>query len=263
MKKCCEQICRRSGAALLAVALTAAALVVPDAALAQTNRDYLIGAPPVTLTLRGGLNILRQRSDIFDHTREFLTVERGDLLGGAAGADIGIRLSDRLDLVASAGFSRSSTWSEFRDWEDMDGLPIEQQTALTQVPLALSARYYPLARGRSIGRFAYVPSRWAPYIGAGGGAMWHRFVQEGEFLDTFACEEFDQCAIVPGRLESEGFVPMAQFFGGVDMRLLPRLSLTLDARYHLSRAPMGRDFDGFDRIDLSGLQTTVGVQIRL
>jgi hypothetical protein len=120
-----------------------------------------------------------------------------------------------------------------------------------------------MERGRSIGRFAHIPNRVAPYFGAAGGGVWHRFAQQGDFLDTVACAERGQCAIVPGRLESGGFVPAAQLFGGAEVRVLPRLSIAVDARYQWARAPMERDFEGFDRIDLSGLQTTLGVNIRL
>jgi hypothetical protein len=234
-------------------------LVMPVAELsAQDRRDFLIGAPSVTLTLRGGMNVLRQNSDIYEHVREFLTIDRGDLLGFSGIADLGIRVSDRFDIVASLGYSRSATWSEDREFVEQDDSPIEQHTSLVQVPLTMSAKLYLQPRGRAIGRFAYVPAAGlTPYIGAGGGALWHRFAQDGHFVD------YESLRILQGRLETAGFAPLLHGFAGVDVRIAPRLSLTLEGRYNWSHAAMGSDFVGFDRIDLSGLQTTAGIQIRL
>jgi hypothetical protein len=127
-----------------------------------------------------------------------------------------------------------------------------------QVPLTASAKLYLQPRGRSIGRFAYVPATGLmPYVGAGGGAVWHRFVQEGLFVD------YESLRILEGRIETSGFSPLLHGFAGADVRISPRVSLTFEGRYTWSRAEMGNDFVGFDRIDLSGLQTTAGIQIRL
>ncbi len=55
--------------------------------------------------------------------------------------------------------------------------------------------------GRSIGRFAWIPNRFAPYVGAGGGAMWYRFRQEGDFID------FDTLKVFPDTFDSDGWTP--------------------------------------------------------
>ena len=41
-----------------------------------------------------------------------------------------------------------------------------------------------------------------------------------------------------------------------------RLAIAMETRYEWARAHLGRDFSGFDRIDLSGISFTSGVVIR-
>jgi hypothetical protein len=50
---------------------------------------------------------------------------------------------------------------------------------------------------------------------------------------------------------------------GVDYNLTPHLGLSLDARYVHARGELGSSFNGYDKIDLSGVSATVGVSLRL
>jgi hypothetical protein len=61
---------------------------------------------------------------------------------------------------------------------------------------------------------------------------------------------------------SEGWATVAQAFGGLDYTLSPRFAVTSEARYGWSRGELSRDFAGFDRIDLSGFSTSIGLTIR-
>lgn len=246
------------------VAALLVALLVPAMAEAQSRPDYMLGTPDGTLTLRGGMNLLRQSSGVFADAREFLTLDRGDLFAGSMLVDLAFRTGARYDVMLSGGYSRSSAQTEFRGWEGEDDMPIEQRTELTTVPLSVSVKMYPMERGRSIGRFAYVPARFAPYVGAGAGVMWHRYVQHGEFVD-FASVDADGFAdIVRLRMENDGFAPLVQGLAGVDVRLSRAVSLSVEGRYQWARAGMDpSQFEGYDRLDLSGLQTTVGLQLRL
>ena len=51
--------------------------------------------------------------------------------------------------------------------------------------------------------------------------------------------------------------------GGVDVTLTPRIALTGDARYLWSRAEMTDSYQGYDKIDLSGVSVALGVTFRL
>jgi hypothetical protein len=241
------------------VAAAVGALLAPLAAqpaAAQESRDFLIGEPVGALSLRGGFSVLRGGSDAFDFVQEQFTLGRRDFHAPAGEADLSFRMTPRLFLMLSGGFSRSAAPSEFRDFVDNNELPIEQVTRLTRVPMALSVKGYLAPTGRSIGRFAWIPNQFAPYAGAGGGMMWHRFEMDGDFID------FNDFAVFTTRYVSDGFAPLAQGFAGLDISLSPRIAFTVEARYQWARAAMGADFEGFDRIDLSGLQTTAGVHLR-
>src|SRR5204862_4355072 len=134
--------------------------------------------------------------------------------------------------------------------------PIEQTTEFNRVPLTASVKAYLMPAGRSIGHFAWIPARIAPYVGAGGGVMWYRFQQQGDFI------AFDTLKVFTDSFDSNGWTPTVHALGGVEVSLGSRLAIATEARYEWARAPLDRDFSGFNRIDLSGISFTSGVLIR-
>ena len=124
------------------------------------------------------------------------------------------------------------------------------------MPITASAKLYLTPRGRELGTLAWVPSRVAPYVGAGGGVMWYQFRQQGDFVDS------GDLGVFPADLTSEGWTPAAQGFAGLDVSLSPRMALTTEARYTWGRATLGEDFSQFDKIDLSGIAVTAGITFR-
>ena len=74
--------------------------------------------------------------------------------------------------VAIPGFTATTSGlaNEFRDWVDNNDEPIEQETKFRRLPLTVALRYYLTDRGRAVSQFAYIPNRYAPYVGVGGGA---------------------------------------------------------------------------------------------
>ena len=238
-------------------AILAVAMVPPSAARAQDGDGFLFSRPGATFSFRSGYDVPRANSDVFSYTSELLTLEKSNFAAPALAVDIGVRLGERLDLVAGIGFAKSETFSEFRDWEDTDGRPIEQVTRHSRLPFTLSARYYLRDRGRSLGRFAWVPARLAPYVGAGAGGNWYKFEQDGDFVDVETLDIFYD------RLVSDGGAPFAHVFSGVELAMGPRFVLTAEGRYSWSSSPMDRSFEGFEDIDLSGFQILAGFGIRI
>jgi len=208
------------------------------------------------LTLRGGFLHASAGSDIFAFTTEQLTVGRRDFSGPMVGADLAFRILPRVDLAFGAAYSGATIESEFRDWVGDDGLPIEQTTRFERVPLTASAKLYLVPRGRSIGSFAWVPARVAPYVGAGAGGMWYRFQQDGEFVD------FQTDDIFVDQLTTSGWAPTAHAMAGIDHSLTTRVALTGEARYTWGSAPAGDAFDQFDPIDLGGFAASIGITLR-
>ncbi len=237
----------------LAAALS---LAHPAAAQHGSGNGFLFRAPIGSFALRAGFGQAQAKSDVFTFVTDELTLGRSDFGGMSYSADLAFRVQPRLDLVLGGAYSGSSARSEFRRFVDNNDLPIEQTTKLDRVPLTLSAKLYLTSRGRSIGRYAWIPAKVTPFVGAGGGAMWYRFEQDGDFINMETMEVFGDT------FQSEGWTGTLNGFGGVDVSLGPRFGVTAEARYTSAKAPLGEDFSGFDRIDLSGYNATLGFYVR-
>lgn len=220
----------------------------------QSAPDFLFGRPRTVVGVSGGWLVASERGGIFDFTRGLLTINDGDFDTGAFRVHIGRSLSPRLDVMVEVGFSRATITSEYRDFVDVDGLEIVQTTELTQGPFGGSLRFWLRPRGREVGRFAWVPHRIAPYVGAGGGTQWYHFMQTGDFVD------FVDLSIFTERLDSSGWTPSGHIFGGTSVNLTRHLFLGVEARYIWANTPLSADFVGFENIDLNGLRITIGIE---
>ncbi|MGI9181189.1 MAG: hypothetical protein ACR2H9_11900 [Longimicrobiaceae bacterium] len=241
---------------LLAIGIGAPLAMAHPVQAQRSGEGFLFREPVASLQLRGGYHHANAGSDLFSFATKQLTLRQRDFGGPMLGGDLALRIHPRMDLAFGATYSSASAVSEFRDWVDRDDLPIEQTTRFERVPLTASAKAYLTPRGRSIGSFAWLPARYAPYVGAGGGAMWYRFHQEGDFVD------FETLEIFSDELTSSGWAPIAQALAGLDISLTPRFGLTGEARYSWARAELGDSFEQFDPIDLSGLSATFGIHLR-
>jgi opacity protein-like surface antigen len=214
-------------------------------------------APKVTLSLNLGYGIPKAGSDIFSEAFDTYTLAKGDFRAPIIGGGLSFFLNERVDLAVEFSYSRSNTWSEYIDWVEDNDVPIEQRTRLTRAPLTLSARYFLKDRGRRVGSLSWIPTTWSPYIGAGGGRMFYEFEQVGDFVD------FADLSIFTARFLSEGWAWVGHVFGGLQWSLSPQWVVTAEARYSLADADLNRpDFSGYEPIDLSGFNGSVGFGIR-
>jgi hypothetical protein len=235
------------------------AMMVAPRAQAQSSGDgFLFSRPGAALTLHGGYAHANAGSDIFSFSTKNLTLGKGDFSGFDGGADLAVALSSRVDLAFGVDYTGRVAGSEYRDFVGTDNLPIQQTTRFQRVPVTANVKAYLTPRGRSIGKFAWIPAKLAPFVGAGGGAMWYRFSQSGEFVD-FNTDNYD---IFNNTLESSGWAPMAQGFVGADLTLTPRLALTGQAGYSWAKAQLSDQFVDFEPIDLSGPSATLGLTVR-
>ncbi len=221
----------------------------------RSSPDFLFDRPQGSVGLRGSWVFTRAGSDWYDFVTEHLTLENGDFNTAAIAADVGIAITPRLDAVASVDFSQSQTASEYRDFVDNLRLPIEQRTRLREVNLTGGLKFALTERGREVGQFAWVPRSFVPYVGAGGGLLWFEVRQSGDFVD------FVDSSIFTDVFQSRGWTPSAHVFGGVDIRVLRRVFLTLDGRYRWASGDLGSDWIDFDPIDLNGLRLAAGISV--
>lgn len=225
----------------------------------SSGKGFLFNKPSGSFSLRGGWAYALAGSDIFDETTSQLTLNKSDFSSLTFGGDISWFASPKFDVVVDGEFARMSKPSEMRDWVDNNDKPIEQTTKYRRVPLTVGMRYYLTDRGRSISNFAYIPSRYATYVGAGAGAMYWRFAQEGDFVDF----QSQNRAVRRYELEDSGWAPMAHGMAGFDYNIGPWLALNTEARYQWARAELDPQvYEGFEKIDLSGFSGTVGFKVR-
>jgi hypothetical protein len=235
--------------------------LAPSLAAQSSGNGFLFRRPAVSFDLRAGFAHASAGSDIFSFSEEQFTLGSGDFSGPAVAGEMGIHVTPRVQLVLGSAYTGRQARSEYRDLvEEVNGVdqPIEQTTTFVRVPATASVKAYLVPPGRTIGKFAWVPSRYAPFVGAGGGGMWYRFRQEGDFVNM------DTNVIRSDQLDSQGWTKTAHAFAGLDYSLSPRFAITSQARYDWAEATLDEFvFEGFEPIDLSGLSATVGIHIRL
>jgi hypothetical protein len=219
--------------------------------------DFLFGEPRGSFGFRVSRVLARTGSDLFDFIQKQLTIDEGDFDSPDVAFDVGFAVSPRVEVILGFEFSQVVTSSEYRDFVDSNRQPITQDTSLFEAIASGSVRIALIPRGRRISRLAWIPRRATPYVGAGGGYLWYRFRQRGDFIDVFS----PRLAIFSDTLTSQGWAPTAHVLGGVDVRLYRRLFATVEGRYLWASARLERSFEGFDPIDLAGARLGAGINV--
>jgi hypothetical protein len=217
--------------------------------------DFLFGKPHGSFGLRGAWLFARADSDLFDFVSRHLTVDKKDFNAPVIGLEGSVAVTSRIDVQFGAEFSQASKESEYRDFVDNRLLPINQETTLRERNIFGSVRFSLVPRGHSVSRYAWVPRAITPYVGAGGGALWYKFEQSGDFVD------FVDLSVFKDFFSSSGYAPSAHVFGGTDVHLYRILFLTVEGRYVWANAKLGKDFIDFDPIDLAGFRLSTGFHV--
>jgi hypothetical protein len=237
------------------------AIAAPLPVLAQPagsgGDGFLFRRPVVTLTIRGGYDRPTASGDIYSFATTKLTANKGDFAAAGYQVDLAARVSERFELVASAGAVTRDIPSEFRKFIDNNDKPIEQVTRLNRFPLSIGVRYALTAPGERISRFAWIPNRISPWVGAGVGRMKYNFSQRGDFVD------FQTLKVFKDDLSSNGWTNMGYANLGADVMLTTHLGVTGDLRYTAASASLNKTkFEGFGNINLSGAAATMGFTVR-
>ena len=93
-------------------------------------------------------------------------------------------------------------------------------------------------------------------MGAGGGIVWYRFEQFGDFVD------FETLDIFADNFQSDGTAPTVHLMAGMDISATSNLLITVEGRYGWASGALDEDFVGFDDLDLAGFQATAGIGFR-
>src|SRR5262249_13573980 len=142
-----------------------------------------------------------------------LTVERADFRAPAFIGAVGVPIARRFDVVGDFEISDHPVQSEYRHYVKADRSEITQTTELGQTAIAVGVRFMPLGRGQSISRYAYVPRRVVPYVGAGLNVARYKFSQQGEFVD------FVDLSIFSHSFLANGWSVGSQVEAGADLQI--------------------------------------------
>jgi hypothetical protein len=239
------------------LATLAALSLFPRSAVAQRTGDgFLFSRPLGSFTVRMGYARPNASSDVYAFLTDELTLSKGSFGAFSLAGDLSFPATPRVDIVMSVGWSGSNAPSELRRWLGPSNEPIQQTTTLQRVPITASLKWYLVPAGRSVGRFAWVPSTYAPYVGVGGGLMYYHLRESGNFVD------FKDSTIFSDEYNASDWAGTAHVFTGVDVALGPRFVVSAEARYTWAKAGLSNDFSGFNRIDLSGFAVTAGIGVR-
>jgi len=217
---------------------------------------FSLGMPNGFIGGHVGLNVPSAGSDVFTMVTRELTLDKADFRSPAFGFDIGAVFKSRYALVFSLEYSNASPESESRGFVEEDGSPIIQSTRLSQLPITATFRFYPRTIGETVGSYAWIPSRFLPYLAGGGGAVHFRFNQRGDFVDSQTLQIF------PAHFRSGGFGATLHAAAGVDLGISTRFFANVEMRYSWAHADMTEGFDQFQPIDLSGLRLNGGLFFR-
>ncbi|MEO5510505.1 MAG: hypothetical protein ABIV28_02545 [Longimicrobiales bacterium] len=223
---------------------------------ANAQDGFFFKPPAATVELRIGRNAANASGEIFRHMIDNFTLDSHDFAATSISADVAFRGAPAWDVVLGIAHAISRAASESRDYTDQDDQPILQQTRLTRMPVTAGARYYVLARGQALAEHAWVPARFTPFVGAGVGLMHYRLEQMGDFVN------YEDLSIFNDLLESTGNSAMAYGEAGAAYWFNQRVGLSGGARYTYAKAGLRRDFEGFEDINLSGLQASAGFAVR-
>jgi hypothetical protein len=242
---------------VLSAIIGLAIAAIPLSAQELSGNGFLFGTPTGSFTMRAGYAAASAGSDIFSFVTSDLTLRRKDFGSFSYGFDLALRAHPRVDIVLSTDVSGMNKKSEFREWQDNSGNPIEQTTSFSRSAIMLSGKYYFRPYGRTLSRLAWIPARYAPWVSAGIGFTHYGFKQDGDFIDSKANNK-----VFYDTFESSDWGKGGQVSAGIDWNLNHRFALTTQARYLFGKADLGIDYSGFAPIDLSGAGVSTGLVIR-
>jgi len=223
--------------------------------------DFQFDEPRMSIGFRGGWRFNRSKGGIYNWLTDELTLSKSDFDAPAFAIDFSWRLISWLDVVVGFEYSGREQKSDDREFKgEGAGNLVVQKTRLTQVPLTVSLKFYPIGRGKQVGQYAWIRKAVVPYIGGGIGGTWYELKQKGDFVDKSVPDaEF----IFSDEFTSDDWAFAGHVFAGVDIKLTRSFGLILEGRYYWADADMKGDYVGFKPIDLDGARVMIGFNWKL
>jgi len=153
-------------------------------------------------------------------------------------------LSHGTALLFGLGWYDGATSQAYRDYVDAGGRNISHRTSLATWDATATWIFEIGQRRKAV----------TPYFGAGVGFLWWELEEVGDFID-FGDPDLP---IIRAGYRSTGNTWELFAVAGLDIRLGHAMSLVAQARWRDADDELGGAFVGFGKIDLSGLDYSIG-----
>ena len=181
-----------------------------------------------------------------DKFRDF-TGSASDFEDTSFGFDYRWPATPTLSLLFGGSVYQGKATQAYRDWVDADGYDIRHVTTLDVNDLTAILVWQPFERAPV-----------SPYVGAGGGFVWWRLSEHGDFID-FAEPDYP---IVTTGYRSDGTTWETVLLAGVEVPLSWRWSFFAEGRWRDADDELSDSLAGLGTLDLSGVEYSGGFAYR-
>ncbi len=198
-----------------------------------------------SLNLKLGIFSPTLDSDLWEVNKENLYLSENDMQEIAYSIEFEQFVGRHLSLSIEAGDYSKTLYSQYRDYEYNDGSPIYQNISLSITGVELGIKVYPLGHRKILN----------PYFGAGVGVYYWEYEQWGDFIDFTTFDVFE------GYGYTDAYSAGINLRAGFVFRFKRYLGVSFEAKYQYLRGELSSLFEGFEKLDLSGLTLNVGVNL--
>jgi len=196
-----------------------------------------------SLNFKIGLFMPSLGSDLWDVNIENLTFNKEDFRDAYYAMEYEFFANKQLSLSFETGHYKHEEYSMYRDYEYDDGSPIYQNLSLRINSFEINLKMYPIGHRKRI----------VPYIGGGCGLYAWKYEQWGDFID------FEEETISEGYAESDKLSIGFNGRAGIVFKIRRSFGISLEARYLYLKDDLSSYFEGFEKLDMSGLTFNFGV----
>ncbi len=179
----------------------------------------------------------RDRDDVLRQNLSFLEFDLADFHGVSAGGEVAVSLGSFVEVGAGVNFYQRTVPTVYARYVDSDGSEIESDMKLRNIPVAFTAKLFPLTRDAGI----------QPYVGGGVQLNRWRYTEVGEFLD------FSNGEIFRDSFTDEGTQIGPVFLAGLRFPVGTNALIGGEWRYATAKADLDPELGFFgDTVDLGG-----------
>jgi outer membrane protein W len=198
-----------------------------------------------SVNLKIGLFQPNMNSDLWEVNMENLALNKQDMQEIYYAIEYEFFFNPRLSLCVEAGHYEKEHFSQYTEYEYDDGSPIYQNIALSVTSIELNLKIYPIGHKRIVN----------PYIGGGLGInSWH-YEQWGDFLN------FDDLTVSEGYADTKAYTLGFNAKAGFLFRIKQNVGFSFEARYLYLQGQLSSLFEGFEKLDMSGMAYSLGINL--